>query len=92
MSNDKFFNALLENPAPPDDGGSGISLEDLQAFEKRITETISARIDERIKNATQTPTPTPTPTPTQTSTPTPTPTPTQTTAENGETSTTESEE
>lgn len=90
MSNDKFFNALLENPAPPNDSGSGISLDDLQAFEKRITETITARIDERIKSATQTPTQTPTPTTTPTQTPTPTPTPTN--GENGETIKTESEE
>lgn len=91
MSNDKFFNALLENPTPPDDGGSGISLDDLQAFEKRITETITARIDERIKSATQTPTQTPTPTTTPTQTPTPTPTQ-NTNGENGETTTIESEE
>ena len=85
MSNDKFFNALIDTPSPPDEGGAGISLEDLQAFEKRITETISARIDERIKSATQPQTQT------QTQTQTPTPKP-ETSAENVETTENESEE
>ena len=56
MSNDKFFNALMESETPPAENAGGITLNDLQAFEKRIAETITARIDERIKEATTPPT------------------------------------
>lgn len=55
MSNDKFFNALMESETPPAGNAGGISLNDLQAFEKRIAETITARIDERIREATTPP-------------------------------------
>ena len=83
MSNDKFFNALMESETPPAENDGGINLNDLQAFEKRIAETITARIDERIKEAT---------TPPATPETTPPATPENTTPATPDTSNNESEE
>lgn len=50
MRNDRLFDALVdENTVPAEPAGGGISADDLQAFEKRIVESVNTKLDERLK-------------------------------------------
>ena len=49
MKNDRLFDALVESTeAPSSNAGGAISADDLQAFEKRIVESINTKLTERL--------------------------------------------
>ena len=48
MRNDRLFDALAETPNDPAPAGDAITADDLQAFEKRIVESVNAKLTEKL--------------------------------------------